>query len=176
MAEAKEKLQLVIREMNQIMTKKFKETYEKLDKAFQEMFVKLFNGGKAQLILTDEQNLLEAGVEIIAQPPGKKTQYLSLLSGGEKSLTAIALLMAVLKVKPSPFCILDEIESNLDESNVNSFAEMLREFANSTQFIVISHRKGTMEIAHVLYGVTIEETGVSSLISVKLEDAQKTAS
>lgn len=176
MTEAKDRLLEVIREMNQIMTRKFKETFEKVDKAFQEMFIKMFGGGKAQLILTEAENILEAGVEIIAQPPGKKTQYLSLLSGGEKALTAIALLMAVLKVKPSPFCILDEIESNLDESNVNNFANMLKEFSNETQFIVISHRKGTMEIAHVLYGVTIEETGVSSLVSVRLEEAKKVAS
>lgn len=176
MTEAKERLLQVIGEMDQIMTKRFKETYSQVDKAFQEMFVRLFGGGRAQLVMTEEDNILEAGIEIIAQPPGKKTQHLSLLSGGEKALTAIALLMAVLKVKPSPFCVLDEIESNLDESNVNSFAALLKEFAANTQFIVISHRKGTMEIAHVLYGVTIEETGVSRLISVKMEDAKKEAS
>lgn len=176
MTEAKERLLEVIREMNQIMIRKFKETFEKVDRAFQEMFVKMFGGGKAQLILTESENILEAGVEIVAQPPGKKTQFLSLLSGGEKALTAIALLMAVLKVKPSPFCILDEIESNLDETNVNNFANMLKEFSAETQFIVISHRKGTMEIAHDLYGVTIEETGVSSLVSVRLEEAKQVAS
>ncbi|MDX9873145.1 MAG: chromosome segregation protein SMC, partial [Clostridia bacterium] len=152
------------------------ETYHLVDKAFQEMFVKMFGGGRAQLVLTQAEDVLEAGVEIIAQPPGKKTQYLSLLSGGEKALTAIALLMAVLKIKPSPFCILDEIESNLDEANVNNFALMLKEFSGETQFIAISHRKGTMEIAHVLYGVTIEENGVSSLVSVQLEEAKKVAS
>jgi chromosome segregation protein len=176
MTEAKVRLQEVIREMNQIMIRKFKETYIKVDNAFQEMFVKMFGGGRAQLTLTDADSVLEAGVEIIAQPPGKKTQHLSLLSGGEKALTAIALLMAVLKVKPSPFCILDEIESNLDEANVNNFAKILKQFSDETQFIVISHRKGTMEIAHVLYGVTIEETGVSSLVSVKLEEAKRVAS
>lgn len=176
MTEASERLQEVIREMNQIMTRKFNETYQLVDKAFQEMFVKMFGGGRAQLLLTETEDILEAGVEIIAQPPGKKTQYLSLLSGGEKALTAIALLMAVLKIKPSPFCILDEIESNLDEANVNNFAMMLQEFSQETQFIAISHRKGTMEIAHVLYGVTIEENGVSSLVSVQLEEAKKVAS
>jgi chromosome segregation protein len=176
MTEAKQRLQEVIREMNQIMIRKFQETYVKVDKAFQEMFIKMFSGGRAQLSLTEADSVLEAGVEIIAQPPGKKTQHLSLLSGGEKALTAIALLLAVLKVKPSPFCILDEIESNLDEANVNNFAKILKEFSDETQFIVISHRKGTMEIAHVLYGVTIEETGVSSLVSVKLEEAKKVAS
>ena len=112
----------------------------------------------------------------MVQPPGKKTQHLSLLSGGERALTAIALLMAILQVRPSPFCVLDEIESNLDEANVYRFADLLRDFAQKTQFIVISHRKGTMEAADVLYGVTMAETGVSRLVSVKLEDAQKDAS
>ncbi|MCR4442355.1 MAG: chromosome segregation protein SMC [Peptococcaceae bacterium] len=176
MTGAKERLEQVIKEMDQIMTRRFKETFALVDKYFQEMFSRLFGGGRAQLLLTDAESLLEAGVEIVVQPPGKKSQHLSLLSGGEKSLTAIALLMAVLKVKPSPFCVLDEIESNLDESNVAGFAQLLKEFSTDTQFIVISHRKGTMEIAHVLYGVTIEETGVSSLVSVKLEDAKKEAS
>ena len=176
LTEARERLQKVIREMDQIMAKRFKETYILVDQAFREMFIRLFGGGRAQLVLTQEDNILETGVEIIAQPPGKKTQYLSLLSGGEKALTAIALLMAILKVKPSPFCVLDEIESNLDEANVYNFAQMIKEFARETQFVIISHRKGTMEIAHVLYGVTIEETGISSLVSVRLEDARKEAS
>ena len=176
LTEARERLQKVIKEMDQIMAKRFKETFIQVDRAFREMFIRLFGGGRAELVLTQEDNILETGVEIIAQPPGKKTQYLSLLSGGEKSLTAIALLMAILKIKPSPFCVLDEIESNLDEANVYNFAQMIKEFARETQFVIISHRKGTMEIAHVLYGVTIEETGVSSLVSVRLEDARKEAS
>jgi len=176
MHEAQERLQEVIREMNSIMTRKFKETFQIVDRHFQEMFTRLFGGGRAQLVLTEPDNPLETGVEIIAQPPGKKTQYLSLLSGGEKALTAISLLMAILKYKPSPFCVLDEIESNLDEANVLRFAEMLKEFSANTQFIVISHHKGTMEVGHMLYGVTIEETGVSRLVSVKLEDARKEAS
>jgi len=173
MTEAKERLQEVIGEMDQIMTRKFKETFQQVDLQFQEMFSRLFGGGRAQLVLTEPGNLLETGVEITAQPPGKKTQYLSLLSGGEKALTAISLLMAILKIKPSPFCVLDEIESNLDEANVLRFAELLKDFAEHTQFIVISHHKGTMEVGHVLYGVTIEETGVSRLISVKLEDKKE---
>lgn len=176
MYEAKERLQEVIHEMDRIMTRRFKETFVQVDIHFQEMFSRLFGGGRAQLILTEPDNLLETGVDIIAQPPGKKTQYLSLLSGGEKALTAISLLMAILKYKPSPFCVLDEIESNLDEANVLRFAELLKEFAEHTQFIVISHHKGTMEAGHILYGVTIEENGVSRLVSVKLEDAQKEAS
>jgi len=126
--------------------------------------------------LTQQDNLLETGIDMIVQPPGKKTQSLSLLSGGEKALTAIALLMAILKIKPSPFCVLDEIESNLDEANVYSFANMIREFGRKTQFIVISHRKGTMEMADVLYGITLEETGVSRTVSVKLEGIENEAS
>jgi len=176
MNEAKERLREVIREMDEIMSRKFTETFRSVNQAFQEMFIRLFGGGKAQLLLTDPDNPLETGVEIIAQPPGKKTQYLSLLSGGEKALTAISLLMAILKIKPSPFCVLDEIEANLDEVNVLRFAQVLKDFAERTQFIVISHQKGTMEIANLLYGVTIEENGVSRLVSVKLEDIEKEAS
>lgn len=176
MLEAKKRLEIVIQEMDQIMASRFKETYVKVNQAFKEVFAKLFGGGRAELVLDEPNNPLETGVEIIAQPPGKKTQNLSLLSGGERALTAIALLMAMLKVRPSPFCVLDEIESALDEANVNRFADLLRLFAQETQFIVISHRKGTMEAAHVLYGITMEGTGVSRLVSVKLEDAQKEAS
>ncbi|MFA6661789.1 MAG: AAA family ATPase, partial [Bacilli bacterium] len=176
MAEAKKRLEVVISEMDQIMARKFKETYVQVNQAFREVFVQLFGGGRAELVLCEPDYLLETGVEIIVQPPGKKTQNLSLLSGGERALTAIALLMAMLKVRPSPFCVLDEIESNLDEANVQRFADLLSDFAKETQFIVISHRKGTMEAAHVLYGVTMEETGVSRLVSVKLEDVEKEAS
>lgn len=176
MTEARLRLQQVIGEMDQIMTRKFNETFQQVDRYFQELFQRLFGGGRAQLVLTQPEEPLETGVDIIAQPPGKKPQTLSLLSGGEKALTAIALLMAVLKIKPSPFCVLDEIESNLDEANVQRFASMLLEFSGNTQFIVISHRKGTMEAADVLYGVTIEETGVSRLVSVRLEDAKQEAS
>lgn len=176
MAEAKKRLEVVISEMDQIMVRKFKETYVQVNQAFREVFVQLFGGGRAELVLCEPDYLLETGVEIIVQPPGKKTQNLSLLSGGERALTAIALLMAMLKVRPSPFCVLDEIESNLDEANVQRFADLLSDFAKETQFIVISHRKGTMEAAHVLYGVTMEETGVSRLVSVKLEDVEKEAS
>jgi chromosome segregation protein len=176
MSEAKARLEVVIREMDQIMAQRFKETYERVNEAFKTVFTQLFGGGKAELLLDEPDRLLETGVEIVAQPPGKKPQNLSLLSGGERALTAIALLMAMLRVHPSPFCVLDEIESHLDEANVDRFADLLREFAQKTQFIVISHRKGTMEAADVLYGITMEETGVSRLVSVKLEDAQKDAS
>ena len=176
MSEAKDRLEVVIKEMDLIMARKFKETFGLVNEAFKVVFVQLFGGGKAELVLSEPDNPLETGVEIVAQPPGKKTENLSLLSGGERALTAIALLMAMLKVRPSPFCVLDEIESHLDEANVQRFAELLRSFAEEMQFIVISHRKGTMEAAHVLYGVTMEETGVSRLVSVKLEDTVQAAS
>jgi chromosome segregation protein len=141
---------------------------------FGDVFVELFGGGHAELQLTDPENLLETGVEIIAQPPGKKTQHLSLLSGGEKALTAIALLFAILQIKPSPFCVLDEIEAALDEANVSRFATYLKDLCSLTQFIVISHRKGTMEVADVLYGVTMEENGISKLYSVRMAENEAT--
>jgi chromosome segregation protein len=164
-------LNRVIKEMEVIMKKKFEEAFMMFSQQFTIVFRELFGGGHAELILTDEENLLETGIDIIAQPPGKKTQHLSLLSGGERALTAIALLFAILKVKPSPFCVLDEIEASLDEANVYRFAGFLRNFTEKTQFVVISHRKGTMEIANILYGVTMEESGISKLISVKVAEA-----
>jgi chromosome segregation protein len=166
--EARKGLFKIIDEMEKIMGRRFKETFEEVEIAFQDVFTYLFNGGKATLQLTDAGNLLESGIDIIAQPPGKKMQNLSLLSGGERALTATALLFALLKVKPSPFCVLDEIESNLDDVNVERVAQFIREFTEQTQFIVVSHRQGTMEAADALYGVTMEEKGVSRLISVKL--------
>ena len=169
--EAKSTLSKVIIEMDQIMFKKFNETFEQVNVNFSEVFTQLFEGGKAFLKLTDKEDLLETGIEIIAQPPGKKSQTLSLLSGGERAMTAIALLLAILKVKPSPFCVLDEIEASLDDANVIKFAQYLKRFSQDTQFIMISHRKGTMEIGDFLYGVTMELNGVSKLISVKLSEA-----
>jgi chromosome segregation protein len=135
----------------------------------------MFGGGRADLHLTDPDNLLETGIEIMAQPPGKKLQNLGLLSGGERALTAIALLFAVIRVKPVPFCVLDEVDAALDDANVARFARYLREFSQNTQFIVITHRKLTMEGADVLYGITMEESGVSKLVSVKLEDFEEQA-
>jgi chromosome segregation protein len=137
------------------------------------VFSTLFAGGKADLKLTDPKDLLNTGVEIVAQPPGKKLQNLGLLSGGERSLTAIALLFSILKVRPVPFCVLDEVEAALDEANVHRIATYLRKFSNQTQFIVITHRKGTMEEADVLYGVTMQESGVSKLVSVRLEESKQ---
>ncbi len=151
----------------------FKEQFAKIASNFSKVFTELFGGGEAYLKLTDEENILESGIEIFAKPPGKKFQVLTLLSGGERTLTAIALLFAILKLKPSPFCILDEIESALDDANVIRFANYLKSLAHETQFIVITHRKGTMERAHTLYGVTMQERGVSTVLSVQLQDASK---
>lgn len=160
----------VIKDMEESMKVQFASEFNKIRKNFNEVFAKLFGGGKAELVLEDEKELLNCGIDIIAQPPGKKLQSLTLLSGGEKALTAISLLFAILMVKPSPFCILDEIEAALDDANVNRFAKFLQELSFDTQFIVVTHRKGTMESADALYGVTMEEEGVSKIVSVKLTD------
>lgn len=173
LVEAKTALYQVIHEMNQEMSKRFKTTFDAIRSHFVGVFAKLFGGGRADLILSDPDNLLQTGIEIVAQPPGKKLQNLQLLSGGERALTAIALLFSIIKVKPVPFCVLDEVEAALDEANVSRFAEYLREFSETTQFIVVTHRKGTMEEADVLYGVTMEEGGVSKLVSVRLEDGDE---
>jgi len=170
MEQAKESLYKVIDEMDQIMTSKFSTAYQEINRNFGLVFSRLFGGGRAELVLTDSENVLETGIDIIAQPPGKKPQHLSLLSGGERALTAISLLFAILKTKPSPFCVLDEIEASLDEANVDRFAAYLKEFTADTQFIVITHRKGTMEAADVIYGVTMDDARVSKLVSMKLGD------
>jgi len=168
LVEANQILRQVISELDKTMSERFIESFHAVNGAFQEVFKELFRGGNAELHLVDPEHLLETGVEIIAQPPGKKPQLLSLLSGGERALTAIAILFALLRVKPSPFCILDEIEASLDDSNVQRFAQYIHRLSDSTQFVVISHRKGTMESADVLYGITMEECGVSKLLSVKM--------
>jgi len=173
LVEAKQTLYQVIEEVDEEMTRRFKESFDAIRKQFQEVFTRLFGGGRADLILSDPDHLLETGIEIVAQPPGKKLQNLALLSGGEKALTAITLLFSILKVKPVPFCVLDEVEAALDEANVVRFSEYLKEFSRQTQFIVVTHRKGTMEGADVLYGVTMQESGVSRLVSVKLEEKEK---
>jgi len=171
--EAKNTLFAVIDEMDEEMIKRFGEMFAQIQVAFTDVFKKLFGGGDAQLVLTDETNLLETGIEIMARPPGKKQKALSLLSGGERALTAIALLFAILKVKPVPFCILDEVDASLDETNVIRFSNYLNSYSEGTQFIVITHRKGTMEEADVLYGVTMQESGVSRLVSVRLEETSE---
>jgi chromosome segregation protein len=168
--EAKDTLFQVIDEMDEEMTKRFEQTFTGIRSHFESVFQALFGGGKADLRLTHPDDLLNTGVEIVAQPPGKKLQNLGLLSGGERSLTAIALLFSILKIRPVPFCILDEVEAALDEANVHRFSQYLQRYSTETQFIVITHRKGTMEGADVLYGVTMQESGVSKLVSVRLED------
>ena len=154
------------------MLEQFDKGFATINENFQRIFKELFGGGSAMLQMdyTDVDDKLEAGVEIVAQPPGKKLQKLSLLSGGEKALTAIAILFSILKLRPMPFCVLDEIEAALDEANVDRFARYLKKFSQDTQFIVITHRKPTMELADALFGVTMQEKGVSKMVSVKLSD------
>ena len=163
------KLRKVIQEMTETMKKQFKEKFEVINKNFGEVFKELFGGGMAEVTLTDEENILECGIDITVQPPGKKLQNMTLLSGGEKAFTAIALLFAILKINPAPFCVLDEIEAALDDVNVYRYAEYLKKFAKETQFLIITHRKGTMEVADTVYGVTMEEKGISKLLSMKLK-------
>lgn len=170
--EAKTKLHGIIREMDEEMSKRFRTTFEEIRKHFVVVFSRMFGGGRADLVMNEPDRPLDTGIDIVAQPPGKKLQNLQLLSGGERALTAIALLFAILNVKPVPFCVLDEVEAALDEANVARYAQYMREFSDSTQFIVVTHRKGTMEEADVLYGVTMEEGGVSKLVSVRLEETE----
>ena len=166
------KLKKMISEITDTMKKQFIDKFKLINKNFNDVFTELFGGGKAELILEDENNVLECGIDIKAQPTGKKLQNMMLLSGGERAFTAIALLFAILKINPAPFCILDEIEAALDDVNVNRYAEYLKKFSNGTQFLVITHRKGTMESADTVYGVTMEENGISKLLSMKLAEGR----
>lgn len=162
----------IIDEMDKVMIREFKENFEVINAHFKETFKELFKGGRAELKLTEPNNILETGVEIIASPPGKKLSNINALSGGEKTLTAISLLFAIIKSKPSPFCVLDEVEAALDEANVDIFGEYLQKLKSRSEFIVITHKKKTMEYADILYGITMQESGVSKLVSVKLEDIE----
>ncbi|MDR1541768.1 MAG: chromosome segregation protein SMC [Clostridiales bacterium] len=166
--EAEEKLKAAIKDLTELMEKQFKEQFALISLNFGVVFRDMFGGGRGELRLTDADSVLESGIDIVAQPPGKNLQSLSLLSGGERALAAMALLFAILRMKPSPFCVLDEIEAALDDANVIRFANYIKRISSSTQFILITHRKGTMEAADVLYGVTMQERGVSKLVSVKL--------
>ncbi|MBQ1252395.1 MAG: chromosome segregation protein SMC [Firmicutes bacterium] len=166
--DAKASLENIVAEMDDIITKRFKETFDRINESFQQTFPAFFRGGQGELLLTDEKDLLNCGVDIVVQPPGKRLQHLSLLSGGEKSLSGIALLFAILKVKPSPFYVLDEIDAALDDANVRRFGDYLTEYGTDSQFLVITHRQGTMEAAETMYGVTMAEEGVSKTVSVKL--------
>jgi chromosome segregation protein len=168
LVKARESLSKVIDEIERTIKQRFSETFQLARVEFKKLFSKLFEGGNADLFLLEPEDLLNSGIEIVAQPPGKKLQSLSLLSGGERAMTATALLFAILSIKPAPFCILDEIDAALDDANVQRFARLLELFSVQTQFIVVTHRRGTMEVANALYGVTMEERGISKLISLEL--------
>ena len=172
LVEAEKTLEGIIVELDAAMRKQFNEKFAEIGKEFDKVFKELFGGGKGTLELMEDEDILEAGIKIIAQPPGKKLQNMMQLSGGEKALTAIALLFAIQNLKPSPFCLLDEIEAALDENNVGRFAKYLHKLTKNTQFIVITHRRGTMEKADRLYGITMQEKGVSTLVSVNLIDKE----
>ena len=163
-----ERLRNAIARINRTSRTRFRETFEAVDREFRKIFPRLFLGGRAHLSLTEGEDVLEAGIEIAASPPGKKLQNLNLLSGGEKALTALALLFAVFIVKPSPFFFLDEVDAALDDANVGRFNELMLEMAKSSQFLLITHNKGTIEVADTLYGVTMEDSGVSKLVTVEL--------
>ncbi len=168
LASSLDNLSKAIARINRTSRQRFKSTFEAVDAQFQLLFPKLFRGGKARLMLTDEENILETGVEIVAQPPGKKLQSISLLSGGEKALTAVALIFSIFLIKPSPFCLLDEVDAPLDDANIDRFNDLIRGMIEHSQFILITHNKRTMELADLLYGVTMEEAGVSKIVSVRL--------
>jgi chromosome segregation protein len=167
LVSAKAQLLEVINRINVQTRQMFIETFEKVRENFRLMFTEVFGGGKADLILSDENDVLESGIEIMARPPGKQLQSISLLSGGEQTMTAVALLFSIYQVKPSPFCVLDELDAPLDESNINRFVRVLQRFITNSQFIVITHNKRTIGMADVLYGVTMEERGISKIVSVK---------
>ena len=169
---AEEDLNTIITELTESMRKQFIERFREIEKQFDIVFGEMFGGGHGTLTLTDEEDVLDAGINIIARPPGKKLQNMMQLSGGEKALTAIALLFAIQNLKPSPFCLLDEIEAALDEANVDRFASYLSKLTEHTQFIVITHRRGTMTKCDRLYGITMQEKGVSTQVAVNLEDSQ----
>jgi chromosome segregation protein len=166
----------LIADLDALISTQFRATFAALEIAFDARFRQLFGGGFARLSLTDPEDLGSTGIEITARPPGKKPQALAMLSGGERALTAVALLFAMLEVRPAPFCVLDEVDAALDEANVGRFTEALRELAERTQFIVITHNRGTIESADALYGVTVGDDSVSRVISLRLDEAQAIAS
>jgi len=163
----------VIDKLDRTTRSMFEETFVIVRENFRQVFSKLFNGGQADMILTDENNMIESGIEIFVQPPGKRKQNINLLSAGEKAMTAISILFSVFMVKPSPFCLLDEVDAPLDESNIVRFKNILREFSGSTQFLVITHNQKTMAFADRLYGISMQEPGISKLLSVDLVDTDR---
>ena len=173
MQKSKRELETIIADITAEMKNIFSRQFEIINQAFGETFAELFGGGKATLELENPADVLGCGIEIRVQPPGKALKIISLLSGGEKAFVAIALYFAILKVRPTPFCVMDEIEAALDDANVTRFARYLRMMSDRTQFIVITHRRGTMEEADILYGVTMQEQGVSRILTINLNDAEK---
>jgi chromosome segregation protein len=175
LVSAKTQLLEVISRINTQTRQMFLETFEKIRENFRAMFVEVFGGGKADLVLVDENDVLESGIDIVARPPGKQLQSISLLSGGEQTMVAVSLLFSIYQVKPSPFCLLDELDAALDEANINRFVKLLKRFINHSQFVIITHNKRTIGMADVLYGVTMEEHGVSKIVGVKFHKADDEA-
>ena len=163
----------MIAELDHLMEQAFQKTFDAVAIEFKEIFSRLFGGGAARLVLTDPDDLTETGIDIEARLPGRRTQGLSLLSGGERSLTATALVFSLLKVAPTPFCVLDEVDAMLDEANVGRFRELLRELSRNTQFVIVTHNRNTVQAADVIYGVTMGRDSVSQVISLKLDEVSK---
>jgi len=175
LVQAKQQLLEVINRINTQTTEMFLDTFNQIRHNFRAMFIEVFGGGKADLLLVNEGDVLESGIDIVARPPGKQLQTISLLSGGEQTMTAVALLFAIYQVKPSPFCVLDELDAPLDESNINRFVRILQRFLAHSQFVIITHNKRTIGMADVLYGVTMEEQGISKIVSVKFHKVEEAA-
>ena len=171
--KADEDLREVISELDDLMQREFRKTFDAVAIEFKTMFTRLFGGGSARLVLTDEENFHNSGVDIEARLPGRREQGLSLLSGGERSLTAVALIFSLLKVSPTPFCVLDEVDAALDEANVGRFCELLKELSEEIQFIVITHNRNTVQVADVIYGITMGRDSVSQMISLRLDEVDE---
>jgi chromosome segregation protein len=167
---AQRALQEIISTINNDSRRLFAETFHTVRGHFQELFRKLFGGGMADVMLEDETDILDSGIEIIARPPGKELRSISLMSGGEKTMTAVALLLAIFRSKPSPFCLLDEVDAALDEANISRYCAVLRDYCDRSQFIIITHSKKTMSAADVIYGITMQESGISKRVAVRFED------
>jgi chromosome segregation protein len=167
--DAMAKLRDTIRRINRTSRERFTEAFEAIRVSYREVFQVLFNGGRADLVLEDDQDVLDCGIEIMVQPPGKRLGTVQLMSGGEKALSAIALLFAIFRYQPSPFCLLDEVDAPLDDSNVGRFTRLLREYAKQTQFVIVTHNKLSMEAADLLYGVTMQEPGISKVMSLRMQ-------
>ncbi|HJN82639.1 MAG TPA: chromosome segregation protein SMC, partial [Verrucomicrobiota bacterium] len=173
LVQAKERLLEIIEKINTETTEMFRTTFEQIRENFRDLFTEVFEGGKADLVLVDEEDVLNSGIEIVARPPGKKLQSITLLSGGEQTMTAVSLLFSIYQVSPSPFCLLDELDAPLDESNINRFIRVLKRFLDQSQFLIITHNKRTISMADTLYGVTMQEQGVSKIVSVKFQETER---